>query len=57
MTVIATIDEINNVLQYFNPNFPKQNLEIIRTNECFYSLNSVGVEVVIVNKEEDSRVN
>ena len=47
MTVIGTVDEINDVIEYFNPNFPRQNLENIKSNQCFYVLNSVGVNVII----------
>lgn len=57
MTVIGTIQEINDVLDFFNPRFPKQNLETIKTNQCFYVLNSVGVEVIIQNEEDCKRGN
>ena len=52
MTVIGTIQEINDVLEFFNPRYPKQNLETIKTNECFYVLNQVGVNVIIQEKGE-----
>ena len=57
MTVIGTIQEINDVLDFFNPRFPKQNLETIKTNQCFYVLNSVGVEVIIQSEEDFKRGN
>ncbi len=57
MTVIGTIQEINDVLDFFNPRFPKQNLETIKTNQCFYVLNSVGVEVIIQSEEDCKRGN
>ena len=53
MTVIGTVDEINAVLRHFNPKYPMQRMEIIKTNECFYSLNGVGVKVILVEEEEN----
>ena len=53
MTVIGTVDEINAVLRHFNPKYPMQRLEVLNTNECFYSLNGVGVKVVIVEDKEN----
>ncbi len=47
MTVIGSIDEINEVLQFLRPGFPRQNLESIKSNNCFYVFNEVPVEIVI----------
>ena len=53
MTVIGTVDEINAVLRHFNPKYPMQRMEIMKTNECFYSLSGVGVKVILVEDEEN----
>lgn len=47
MTVLGSVDEINNVLRHFNPNYPKQSLQNIESNDCFYVLNGVPVEILI----------
>lgn len=47
MTVLGTVDEINEVIQYFRPGYPRQNLESLEANQCFYILNEVPVEIVI----------
>lgn len=57
MTVLGTVDEINKVLRHFNPNYPRQSLQNIETNSCFYVLNGVPVEILIrrgtgLNEEE-----
>ena len=41
------------MIEYFNPTFPRQNLENIKTNQCFYVLNSVGVKVLIDDARSD----
>lgn len=53
MIVQASIDEINDVIEYFNPKYPKQNLETLETNRCFYVLNQVPVEIII--KKENKK--
>lgn len=50
MTVKGTIEEINDVLQYFRPGFPNQNLAALMTNECFYILNGVPVKIILTSK-------
>lgn len=50
MTVKGTIEEINDVLQYFRPGFPNQNLAALMTNECFYILNGVPVKIILMPK-------
>ena len=47
LIVIGTVDQINAVLQHFNPKFPKQNLDSLEKNDCYYILNGVAVEVII----------
>lgn len=47
MTVIATVEEINRVLECINPKFPKQNLENIKSNHCCYVLNQTLVEIIL----------
>ena len=47
MTVITTIEELNSVIQHFSPKYPRQNLESIESNECFYVLNSVPVKIIL----------
>lgn len=51
MIVHATVEELNNVIQHFNPKYPKQNLQTLEANECFYILNSVPVKIVLTDKE------
>lgn len=47
MTVIGTVAEINAVLWHFNPNYPMQSIQNIESNDCFYVLNGVPVEILI----------
>lgn len=47
MTIIGTVDEINRVLECINPRYPKQNLKTIKSNECFYVMNEVPVEIIL----------
>ena len=47
MFVQGTIEEINDVIQYFKPGFPIQNLESLNRNECFYVLNQVPVKIIL----------
>lgn len=47
MMVIGTVEQINKVLQCINPNYPEQHLKNFQKNGCFYTMNGVGVEVVI----------
>lgn len=47
MTVIGTVAEINAVLWHFNPNYPMQSLNNIESNDCFYVLNGVPVEILV----------
>ena len=54
MTVIGAVEEINNVIQGINPNFPRQNLESIHTDECCYILNGTTVKINIVREEHDA---
>lgn len=46
MTVIGTVEEINNVLQCINPEFPEQHLENIESGECCYVMNGVTVTII-----------
>ena len=55
MTVITTINELNKVLKYFDPDFPRQNLETIESNDCFYVLNETPVEVVIRKENNNDK--
>ena len=55
MTVITTINELNKVLKYFDPDFPRQNLETIESNDCFYVLNETPVEVVIRKESNNDK--
>lgn len=54
MTVIASVEEINNVIQGINPSFPRQNLESIQTDECCYIINGTTVMIKIVRDEHDA---
>ena len=54
MTVNGTAEEINNVIQGINPDFPRQNLESIQTDECCYILNGTTVLIKIVRDEHDA---
>ena len=47
MIVIGTTDQINAVLKCINPNFPKQDLSTLEKNGCFYTLNGIGVEIIL----------
>ena len=47
MTIIASVEEINRVLECINPKFPKQNLESIKSNHCCYVLNQTLVEIIL----------
>lgn len=47
MTVIATVEEINRVLECINPAYPRQNLENIKSNHCVYVLNQTVVEIIL----------
>lgn len=47
MTIIASVEEINRVLECINPKFPKQNLASLKTNECFYIMNEVPVRILL----------
>ena len=47
MIVIGTVDQINAVLKCINPNFPDQDLRTLEKNQCFYTLNGVGVEIIL----------
>ena len=47
LIVIGTVEQINAVLKCINPNFPEQNLQILEKNDCYYTMNGVGVEVII----------
>ena len=57
MQVIGTLDELNRVLEYLNPRYPKQNLDTLKSNECFYILNQVPVNIIITKDayEKDRR--
>ena len=48
MIVIGTVDQINAVLKCINPNYPEQDLSILEKNSCFYAMNGVGVEVILI---------
>lgn len=54
MTVTGTAEEINNVIQGINPNFPRQNMESIQTDECCYIINGTTVKINIVREEHDA---
>ena len=45
--VIGTVDQINAVLKCINPNYPEQHLKNLEKNDCYYSMNGVGVEIII----------
>lgn len=47
MQVVGTLDELNRVIEYFNPKYPKQNLSTLKSNECFYILNQVPVNIIL----------
>lgn len=47
MIVIGTVDQINTVLKCINPNYPTQDLSTLEKNSCFYTLNGVGVEIIL----------
>lgn len=47
MTIIASVDEINRVLECINPAYPRQNLENIKSNHCVYVLNQTVVEIIL----------
>lgn len=47
MTILASVEEINRVLECINPRYPKQNLNTIKSNECFYFLNEVPVKIIL----------
>lgn len=47
MTVIASVEEINRVLECINPAYPRQNLENIKSNHCVYVLNQTVVEIIL----------
>lgn len=54
MIVYGTPDEINKVLKDINPDFPRQNLESIQTDECCYIINGTTVKINIVREEHDA---
>lgn len=54
MLVIGTVDEINDVVHHFSPRYPRQNLETIETNNCFYVLNGVGVEITVTDNYQET---
>ena len=47
MIVIGTMDQINTVLKCINPHFPEQDLKTLEKNGCFYTMNGVGVEIIL----------
>ena len=47
MIVIGTVDQINAILKCINPSYPEQHLENFEKNGCFYTLNGVGVEIIL----------
>lgn len=47
MIIIGTVDQINAVLKCINPNFPTQDLKTLEKNGCFYTMNGVGVEIIL----------
>lgn len=47
MIIIGTVDQINAVLKCINPNYPTQDLSTLEKNGCFYTLNGVGVEIIL----------
>jgi len=57
MIVLCTEKELNTVIQHINPNYPKQNLKTIETNEyvmfcdCVYFLSGVKVEIMLREEE------
>ena len=54
MIVLGSIDEINDTIQYFKPGFPRQNLETLKANECFYILNGVPVKIILPQEEHNN---
>ena len=54
MTVIGTVEEINNVIQCINPGFPRQNLESIGSGECRYVMNGTEVVIFIAREETEN---
>ena len=47
MIVIGTVEQINAVLKCINPSYPTQDLSTLEKNGCFYTLNGVGVEIIL----------
>lgn len=47
MTILASVEEINRVLECINPAYPRQNLENIKSNHCVYVLNQTVVEIIL----------
>ena len=47
MIIIGTVDQINAVLKCINPSYPTQDLSTLEKNGCFYTLNGVGVEIIL----------
>lgn len=56
MIVLGSINEINDILQYFKPGFPRQNLETLKANECFYILNGVPIKIILPQEEHNDPV-
>ena len=48
LIVIGSVEAINEVLQCINPNYPRQNLDNLEKNDCYYCMNGVSVEVVLI---------
>ena len=47
LIVIGTVDQINRVLKSINPDYPRQNLENLEKNSCFYTIGGVGIEIIL----------
>lgn len=47
LIIIGTVDQINEVLKSINPDYPRQNLENLEKNSCFYTINGVGIEIIL----------
>lgn len=47
MIIIGTVEQINAVLKCINPSFPIQDLSTLEKNGCFYTMNGVGVEIIL----------
>lgn len=47
LLVIGSVEAINRVLKSINPNYPRQNLENLEKNDCYYVMNGVNIEIIV----------